>query len=66
MEVNQLIYTSKDACCIWQKKTKIQDGRQRPFEQDRFLTNDPVINCDMSFLTSLWARNPFLDLELQL
>ena len=39
--------------------------RQRPFEQDRCLTNDPVINCDMSFLTSLGAWNPLLDLELQ-
>ena len=33
--------------------------------QDRFLTNDPIIDCDMSFLTILGAWNPLLDLELQ-
>ena len=34
--------------------------------QDRFFSNDPMINCDLSFLTSLGAWNPRLDLELQL
>ena len=27
---------------------KIQDGRQWLFEQNRFLTNNPIINCHMS------------------
>ena len=47
------------------KTTKIEDGRQQPFEQARFLTNDHVVNCDMSFLTNLGAWNPLLDLKLQ-
>ena len=35
------------------------------FENNRFLTSNPIIKCDMSFLTNFGAWNPFLNLKLQ-
>ena len=32
----QPIYILKDACRVWTKVAKIQDDRQRPFEQNMF------------------------------
>ena len=42
------VYILKDACRVWTKTAKIQDGSQRPFEQNIFLANNPIIDCDMS------------------
>ena len=61
----QPVYISKDTCRVWPKTAKIQDGRQRLFEPNIFLTYNPIINC-MSFLTNFVGRNPFLEPILQL
>ena len=37
----------------------------RHFEKTMFLTNNPIIKCDMSFLTNFRAWNPFLNFLLQ-
>ena len=52
-----------------QKRQTIQDGRQRMFEQNIFLTNNPIINCNMSYLINFEHFEhftPFLDPKLQL
>ena len=54
----QPVYIYKDACRVRSKTTKIYDGRQQPFEQARLLTNDLVVNCDMSFLTNQGGVEP--------
>ena len=47
------VFIVKDAFRVWKKITKIQDGRQRPFEQNKFLPKNPIINCNMSFVINL-------------
>ena len=44
----------KNACRVWSKRGKKQDGRQRTFEQNIFLK----INCNMSFLTDFGGVEP--------
>ena len=41
------VFIAKDAFRVWSKITKIQDDRQRPFEQNRFLLQNLIINCNM-------------------
>ena len=51
----------KDSCHVWLKTAKIQDGCQRPFEQNRFLTNNPIINCDLCKFQ--WQYKCFYDVK---
>ena len=52
MEVYQFIFKKMHvAFGLIRQKSKMQ----QPFKQARFLTNDPVINYDMLFLTNLGA-----------
>ena len=50
------IYIAKDACHVW----------PAAFKQNICLTNNPLNNCDMSFLTHFGACDPFLDIKVQL
>ena len=56
MEIYQFIFKKMHvAFGLKRQKSKMQ----QPFKQARFLTNDPVINYDMLFLTNLgamWCR----------
>ena len=60
--------SSKDhnAFRFWTKITKIQDGPQRPFEQNRFLSVKSIIKCNKTFLTNFGMYNPSLFINLQL
>ena len=47
MDVNQFIFSNMQVTF---------DGRQWPFEQNRFLTKNPILNCDMSFVILILGR----------
>ena len=51
---------------LGKKTAKIQDCRQKIFWKNSFLTSNPIIECDMSFLTIFGAWNQLVDLKLQL
>ena len=48
------------------KRQKYKMAASGCYEKNRFLTSNPIIKCDTSFLTNLGAWNTFLDLKLQL
>ena len=55
---------NKSYVAFGQKRKKSKMAASEYFEKRRFLNSNPIIKCDMSFLTNFGAWNPFLDLNL--